>query len=136
MKPNEKDLIRYRLDRAGETLEEAQVMLKTGHPSGAVNRLYYACFYAVNALLLCRNMSSARHSGVLSLFNKNFIKSGVFDAKFGHFYTRLFDRRQDSDYEDTVPPTIADVEKLLPQTEDFIAAVSKYVLERLEASDA
>jgi hypothetical protein len=131
--PNEKDLIRYRLDRAKETLEEAQIMLQTGHPSGAVNRLYYACFYAVNALLLCHNMSSAKHSGVLSLFNKNFIKSGVFKAEFGHFYTRLFDRRQDSDYEDIVPPALADVEKLLPQAKDFIASVSEYVLGKLEA---
>lgn len=76
-------------------------------------------------------MSSAKHSGVLSLFNKNFIKSGIFKAECGHFYTRLFDRRQDSDYEDIVPPTLADVENILPQAKDFIDTVSKHVAEKL-----
>ncbi len=58
--PREK-LIRYKLSRAEETLEEAAVMLRTGHPYGAANRLYYACFYAVTALLLTGNLSSSRH---------------------------------------------------------------------------
>jgi uncharacterized protein (UPF0332 family) len=100
--PDEKHLIRYRLERARETLEQAQVMSDTGHPAGAINRLYYACFYAVNALLLCRNMASAKHSGVLSLFNRHFIKTGVFSADMGKFYSDLFDSRQDADYADMV----------------------------------
>jgi len=72
----QKDLIRYKLSRAQETLQEATVMLQTNHPYGAANRIYYACFYAVTALLLTRNLSSSKHSGVLALFNRHFVKPG------------------------------------------------------------
>ncbi len=63
MKEETRALIRYRMERAGETLEEAAVMLEKGHVNTAVNRLYYACFYAVSALLLTRELASAKHSG-------------------------------------------------------------------------
>jgi hypothetical protein len=45
-------LVGYRLQRARETVEEARVLLETDHANACVNRLYYACFYAVSALLL------------------------------------------------------------------------------------
>jgi uncharacterized protein (UPF0332 family) len=53
--PDRQMLITYRLERARETLEEARVLLEKGHANAGVNRLYYACFYAVSALLLTRD---------------------------------------------------------------------------------
>jgi uncharacterized protein (UPF0332 family) len=50
--PEEQALIRYRLERAMETLDEAALLYEKGHLHAYVNRLYYACFYAVSALLL------------------------------------------------------------------------------------
>lgn len=50
MTSGQKDLVRYRMGRASETLEEARMMLQEGHPYGAANRIYYACFYATAAL--------------------------------------------------------------------------------------
>lgn len=60
-------LVAYRLRRSHEALEEARLLADHGHSNAAVNRLYYACFYAVSALLSSRGLSSARHSGVRSL---------------------------------------------------------------------
>jgi uncharacterized protein (UPF0332 family) len=57
-------LVRYRLERAREALDEAVLLLQSGHANTYVNRLYYACFYAVSALLLPRSPTSARHSGI------------------------------------------------------------------------
>ena len=76
MTKGQDDLIRYKLSRAEETLAEAKVMLQTSHPYGAANRIYYACFYAVTALLLTQNLSSSKHSGVIALFNRHFVKPG------------------------------------------------------------
>jgi len=73
------------MERAEETLEEAALMLEKGHVNTAVNRLYYACFYAVNALLLTRELSSARHSGVRTLFHQYFIKSSEVSPSLGMF---------------------------------------------------
>jgi uncharacterized protein (UPF0332 family) len=91
MKDETRTLISYRLERARESLEEADILLKRGHTNTFVNRLYYACFYAVSALLLAKGLSSAKHSGMRSLFHQNFIKPGLIDTELGQLYDRLFD---------------------------------------------
>jgi uncharacterized protein (UPF0332 family) len=91
-------LIHYRLKRAKETLEEAKVMLDSKHFYGAANRIYYACFYAAVALLLTKNLSSGKHSGIIGLFNKHFVKPGDIPKDMGKFYSRMFDNRLESDY--------------------------------------
>lgn len=97
--PNE-DVIRFRLQRARETLDEARIMAQTEHWNGCVNRLYYACFYAVNAILLTKGLSSSKHSGVRSFFSLHFVKTGIFPKELAELYNALFDCRQESDYED------------------------------------
>lgn len=57
-------LIHYRLERANEALEEADLLEKESHFNAAINRLYYACFYAVSALLISRGIAAQTHAGV------------------------------------------------------------------------
>jgi uncharacterized protein (UPF0332 family) len=102
MKEETRTLVAYRLERAKESLEEAKLLLDRGYGNTFVNRLYYACFYAVSALLLTKGLSSARHSGIRSLFHQNIVKSGLVDLESGQLYDRLFDNRQKSDYADLV----------------------------------
>ncbi|NVM21527.1 MAG: HEPN domain-containing protein [Desulfobacterales bacterium] len=102
MKEETRTLITYRLERAQEALQEGKILLEQGYGNTFVNRLYYACFYAVSALLLTRGLSSAKHSGVRSLFHQNFVKSGLVDTELGQLYDRLFDNRQKGDYADLV----------------------------------
>lgn len=99
------DLIRYRLDRANETLEEARIMMSTNHLFGAANRLYYACFYAVSALLEKHDLSSSKHGGVMSLLNRHFVKTGKVSIDHGKFYSRMFDHRSKADYADMLTTT-------------------------------
>jgi uncharacterized protein (UPF0332 family) len=77
VKEETRTLILYRLERAHESLDEANILMERGHANTFVNRLYYACFYAVSALLLTKELSSAKHSGVRSLFHQNFVKEGI-----------------------------------------------------------
>ena len=86
MTDGQRDLVRYRTGRAFETLQEARLMLESGHLHGAANRIYYACFYATMALLLTRGLSSPKHGGVMALFNKHFVKEGVVPVELGKFY--------------------------------------------------
>jgi len=60
-------LMHYRMARARETLAEADLMAQNGHWHGCVSRLYYACFYAVTALLLRHDLSAGKHAGVRGL---------------------------------------------------------------------
>ena len=95
-------LINYRLERARESLEEAKLLFDRGHTNTYVNRLYYACFYAVSALLLTEGLSSAKHSGIRSFFHQNFVKTGRLDKSLGQIYDKLYDNRQKSDYVDLI----------------------------------
>lgn len=70
MKEETRALVVYRLERAEECLEEAKILLEKGFANTFVNRLYYACFYAVSALLLTKGLTSARHSGVRAMFHQ------------------------------------------------------------------
>lgn len=81
-----KALILYRLERAHEALDEADILLQRGHANTYINRLYYACFYAVSALLLTKDLSSAKHSGVRTFFHQNFVKLGIVTIELGQLY--------------------------------------------------
>jgi uncharacterized protein (UPF0332 family) len=127
-----KDLILYRLARAAEAIEEARVLAGTGHWNACVNRLYYACFYAVSALLSKHELSSSKHSGVRSYFNKHFVKTGIVSKETAMIYNSLFERRQEGDYEVFVSFKEADVKPWLKETEDFVNVITKLVEKELQ----
>jgi uncharacterized protein (UPF0332 family) len=124
MTKGQAELIRYRLNRAKETLEEAQVMFDSGHFYGAANRIYYACFYAVVALLLTKNLSSSKHSGVVSLFNKHLVKSGEIPKDMGNFYSRMFDNRLESDYGELLEIEPDEIRQDLAAARQFINLIA------------
>ena len=63
-------LIQYRIERAEETIEEASLLSKESHFNAAINRLYYACFYAASALMVAYGLTASSHAGVKTLKNK------------------------------------------------------------------
>ena len=121
------DLLQYRVARAKEALEEAAVLSASGHWNACVNRLYYACFYAVSALLSKHDLSSSKHSGMRSFFNKHFVKTGIIPKETAEIYNSLFERRQEGDYEVFVTFKEADVKPWIKETETFINAVIKAI---------
>ena len=125
MTKEERALIEYRMERARETLGEARIMFDAGRINTYVNRLYYACFYAVLALLSKHNLSSSKHSGIRSLFNHNFVKTNIFPKETAIIYNSLFERRQEGDYEDFVTFKKIDVRDWLRDTDVFINTVIK-----------
>ncbi len=125
MKDEMRTLVSYRLERARESLAEARLLLEQGHTNTFVNRLYYACFYAVSALLLARDLSSAKHSGLRSFFHQNFVKTGAISAELGKTYDKLYDNRQKGDYADLVKFEKDEVLGWLKEAEDFVATVER-----------
>ena len=93
-------IIQYRLERANETLEEAQLMVDNQHWNAAVNRLYYVCFYSVHALLLRFDHPTHTHSGTKNAFHQHFVKPGQVPLELSRFYDLLFNQRQHGDYGD------------------------------------
>ena len=120
-------LIRYRLERAQEALGEVKLLAEGEYWNTCTNRLYYACFYVVNALLLAHGLSSSKHSGVRSAFNHRFVKSGIVPKEFGRLYNDLYENRQESDYQDLVRMNHERVNAWFPQVEKFVEAITKLV---------
>ena len=118
-------LIHYRMARARETLAEADLMAQSDHWHGCVNRLYYACFYAVTALLLRHDLSAGKHAGVRSLFNRHFVRTGVMSTALGRLYRDLFESRQQGDYQDLVRFEEQQVHPWLSEAQRFVARVEE-----------
>ncbi|HHC24008.1 MAG TPA: HEPN domain-containing protein [Desulfobacterales bacterium] len=121
------ELIRYRLERAGEALEEADVMADMRHWKTCINRLYYACFYAVSALLLKNNLSLSKHTGVKAFFNRQFVLAGIVPRSYGRLYNLLFKYRQQSDYEDFFTIDEEIVKEWITQSKDFVKTISNII---------
>jgi len=119
----EKDIIRYRKQRAAESIKEAELLLENDKLYAAVNRIYYAVFHEVIALLLTKGLSSSKHSGVRSIFNKEFVKTGIVEKKHGEFYNSIFGFRQRADYEDFVKFNREKVKSWLNNAKAFIDSV-------------
>ena len=125
-----RDVINYRRERAKETIDEAKLLFENDKLFATVNRIYYAVFYEVNALLLIKSLVSSKHTGVRAYFNKEFIKTGIIPERHGRFYNKIFGFRQRSDYEDFVEFNKEQVRVWLLQAEDFLRTVES-VLEKL-----
>lgn len=93
-----KELVCYWLNKAQESLDAARDELKAGRLSFSVNRIYYACFYAVSAVLLQEKLQFKKHSGVRAAFHQHFVKSGIVSHEHGKLYDELFEARQRGDY--------------------------------------
>ena len=120
-------LMAYRLLRAAETLEEARFMQGEEHWNACANRLYYAAFYAVSALLVQGGYATAKHSGVKALFNQHYIKPGILEKENGRLYNRLFDLRQEGDYIDFVFLDAETVAPLVGETAQFIEKIRSLI---------
>ena len=115
-----RDLIQYRIDRAYESLEDAKILQKSRRWKACINRLYYACYYAVSGLLLNKGLFSSKHTGIRSLFNLHFVKSGQVPKEYAKTFNDLFERRQESDYVDFVQFTESQVRPWIEKTEKFV----------------
>lgn len=79
-------LLKYRIQQAEETLEEARILLEKDKIRGAMNRVYYSMFYAACALLASKQLFASKHSGVIALFHREFVKNGEFPKDLAKIY--------------------------------------------------
>ena len=88
-------LVQYRLERAIETMEEVTLLANESHFNAAVNRLYYACFYAASALLVANGFSTSSHAGVKTMLGLHFVSKGIISFEHGKTFNTLFEKRRE-----------------------------------------
>ena len=122
-----KALVIYRLEKANKTYRQAIDSIPLGYWEMTGNRLYYAAYYAVSALLLNKGLSVQTHNGIIQMLGLHYVKTGLIDKELGNLYGRLFAIRQTGDYGDTFDLTEDDVLPLVQPTQRLIDKVSKLI---------
>ncbi len=121
-------LAKYRLMQAKESIDEAICLLSAKKSARSIiNRTYYGMFYAILALLVFEPFALSKHSGVLSYFNKKFIKEGIFFKEIGQSINKAFELRQRGDYREYFELTYEQVEPFIEQAKNFLKAVKEFV---------
>ena len=127
---NVKALVVYRIEQAEESLVASKVLLDRDLIRPSVNRSYYGMFYAVLALLAARKEETSKHSGAIALFDREFVKTGVFPKEFSRWLHDAFDLRQRSDYSPEAFIGKDKAAEIYKQAESFVNHV-KTELERI-----
>lgn len=131
MKAEERDYVRYHLDQAHQSMADAHPLLDHGSLHAAVNRLYYACFYAASALLFTEGLHARKHAGVSALLHRHWVNKGLLPKELGRFYWLLFRARQEADYGEKVVFTREEVEHWLGESGAFITRTSEEIENKL-----
>ena len=128
-----REIVKYRLEKSLRTYNEAVGSIANGYVETAANRLYYAAYYAVSALLVSFKYEASTHNGVIQMFGKAFIKSKVLERRYGTIFNQLFSLRMTGDYEDRRFLDIEeDVKPLIEPTKELIDVVSVMAQEQME----
>ena len=121
-------LIQYRLDQAQEALDDAQFLLENNRSSQSiVNRAYYAMFYAVMALLQLIEKAPSKHTGVISLFDKEFVHTGIFEKELSKYFHKAFEIRQNSDYKVLEQITPEKAMEMVQKAKKFVSSITTYI---------
>jgi len=118
-------VIHYWMEKADESLASSRAEQQSQRYHFAVNRAYYACFYAASAILLREGIRFKKHSGVRAAVHKNLVKTGKIDISWGKFYNKVFENRQMSDYLELVKFEPDQVEEIITSATGFVAELKK-----------
>jgi len=119
------DYSQYRIQRAFETIREVEVIIQNKFWNTAINRMYYACFYAVGALLIRHGIETGSHAGTRQKFGQLFVKTNKFDKILAKHFNDLFEKRHKGDYNDFFDYDEEIVLRLFPLSKKFIVEVAK-----------
>ncbi|MGM0580678.1 MAG: HEPN domain-containing protein [Bacteroidota bacterium] len=118
-------LVKYRLVKAEETLKEVNILIKNELWNTAVNRIYYANYYAVTAFLVSQNIRAVTHAGVRQMLSLHFVKTNIIDRDHGKFYSYIFDMRHTADYSDYIDYDQNQVMPLIEPSKKLINKISE-----------
>lgn len=121
------DLINYRLSAAHEKLTSAKLLLEAGLYKDSVGRSYYAIFSAIRATLAIKQVDFSKHAGVIAYFQKEFIKTGIFDKKYSKYLQQAFQIRNSCDYDDFFIVSKQDAEEQYERAVEILVVIEAYI---------
>jgi uncharacterized protein (UPF0332 family) len=126
---NKRYQIQTYLDHARQALDSAASSIEHGFYGTAINRAYYAIFYATSGLLLTKDISRGKHAGVIAAFRQHFVKPGLIEPEYSDLYGDVMDARVDSDYEMAFEADQTTASERLEDARRFVERVIRHLLE-------
>lgn len=117
------ELAALRLANADQALADARKLLESDSLRGAVNRVYYAMFYAVSALAIARNQVLRKHSALIGWFQKEYAKTELLARTHGRALQKAFEDRSEADYEDYITIAPDSVSARIAEADALIDAI-------------
>lgn len=121
------DSVRELLDKSAQSIGAAETLMREQYVDFAAGRAYYAMFYAIEALLLSRDMSFSKHSAVIAAFGKEFVKAGAFDSRFHRYLLNAFDLRNAGDYGTIHSVSEEKARQTIEEAKELLAVVTNYL---------
>lgn len=120
-------IVSLELDKANKTIEQIPELRKLGYWDNIANRLYYAVFHAVNALLINDGHPVNTHRGAISLFGNYYIRTGIFSSEDGRLYSDLQVMRNNSDYNCSFSATQQEIEPMIEPARNLITKIANFI---------
>ncbi|MBO4431743.1 MAG: HEPN domain-containing protein [Bacteroidaceae bacterium] len=125
-----KVLVTLELEKVDKTLAQLEVQLQGKLWEMAANRLYYALFHAVSALLICDHHEVGTHRGAVNKFSLFYVKTDIFTKEEGRLYSRLQQLREDGDYNCSIDVEQEEVEEKIEPTRQLIEKIKQYIADK------
>lgn len=127
MHDNKEALMKYRMDMARDKLRSAKILLDSESYKDSISRSYYAMFTAVRAILAVDEVDFKKHAGVISYFQREYIKTGKFDKRYSKYLSNAFRIRNDTDYADFYIVKRQDAEEQYERAVELLRAIEEYL---------
>ena len=121
------DLALYRIERAKEEYETAELLYKKNKLLAANNRAYYSIFYSIRAVLAMERIDFKKHKDVLAYFNHNYVKTEIFPRKLGRKIVLASKVREDSDYDEEYEPSYETTSMQIETAKELTKLVEEYL---------
>ena len=121
------NLAKYRLESSAEKLESAKLLLDAGKYKDSVGRSYYSFFSAVRAVLANDKVDFSKHAGVIAYFQREYIKTGIFDKRYSKYLQSAFQIRNSCDYDDFFVVSKQEADEQYQKARDFYQVIKNYL---------
>lgn len=136
MDERKRELCQCRLEKAGNCLKSAHILFDAEEYYGSANRSYYAIFHSLRAILALDSVDFSKHSGVMAYFQRNYVKTDIFDKEYSKILREAFDVRSDADYDDYYIILKEKAQKQIAQAQYFLNGIEKYVDDKIDQEDS
>lgn len=127
---NKKSNVKEEISRAEEAMKAADLLFENGFVKDAISKLYYVLLYYIRGLLLTMGLEPRSHEGALRLFSLHFVKTGEFDPKDSHIFSKLMKYREEADYNPSYIFTAEDFNTFKNDAEVLVRKITAYLIKK------